>query len=307
MSGFCIYRSFGFCAHLGRFLSLTGLLAALVAETTASGPFFRGILRLSQWNILWLNSAMTISREKKLERRRERYLANREKILAKAAEYRFNNREKVRTAMKQWYAKSGAAYARQRYSRNPESILAAARKWKAKNPGYHSAKALEAYYQDIDAGRSRCRAYRAKDVERHRGRARSWSKQNPDKIRDKSRRYRARKIAATLEIFSETEIFDRDNWRCYICETEVRTDVLSYAPNRAVLDHVVALSRGGAHSRTNSRCACFPCNTMKGAHLTPNQVRERLASEHGQQTENHRPQIKAIVAADVDRRRRKES
>lgn len=219
---------------------------------------------------------MALTREEKLERRRQHYLANRERMLAEAAEYRAKNPDKVKAAHQRWYAQNSAADARERYRADPERSLAAARKWKAKNPNYHRQHALARYHGDVEAGRARCREYRSRDAERHRQRCRDWIRVNPEKGRAKAHRYRDRKIGATTEVFADLEIFERDGWKCYICHTDVVADVAAIAPNRAVLDHIIALSKGGAHSRANTACACFPCNTMKGAHLTPEQTRDRL-------------------------------
>lgn len=230
---------------------------------------------------------MALSKQEKLAKRREYYAANRDRMLCAAADYRAKNPDKVLAAHTKWYGKHGAAWARTSYHKNAAPKLAAAAKWRSANNGYHRAKALEAYYADIDAGRARCRSYRSKDVQRHRDRASKWSRENPHKIREKSHRYRARKVAATFEAFSDVEIFDRDGWKCYICDVPVRSDVVRHAHNRAVLEHVVALSKGGSHTRANVRCACFPCNTIKGANLSPEQTRERL---NRAKAANDRPQ-----------------
>lgn len=227
---------------------------------------------------------MALSRKEKLERRRLWRIANKAKILAAAAEYRAKNREKVRLAHAKWYKLNGAAWARKNYQKDPERKLSASRKWKAKNPEYHRKYALEAYYADVEVGRAKLRQRRSANIEYHRQRVSAWFKRNRDKVRDIARRRRARKMAATVEQFEELEIFDRDGWRCYICDRPVSRDLPADHPMRAVLEHVVSLARGGAHSRGNTKCACFRCNAMKGANLAPEQVRQRLGL-HGLRAE----------------------
>lgn len=79
---------------------------------------------------------------------------------------------------------------------------------------------------------------------------------------------RARKLGAPiLEVFTNTEIFERDNWTCYLCQQPVNPDADCYQPDSPTVDHVTPLSLGGEHSRANARCACFHCNSMKQAAL----------------------------------------
>lgn len=75
---------------------------------------------------------------------------------------------------------------------------------------------------------------------------------------------RARAAGAKLiEDFTSTEIFERDNWTCYLCEQPVITTPDCFNPRSATIDHVVPLSKGGQHTRANVQCACLGCNSSK--------------------------------------------
>ncbi len=76
---------------------------------------------------------------------------------------------------------------------------------------------------------------------------------DPDKNREKCRRYRARKYRVMVQPIDEAAIYDRDGHMCLYCGA---TDDLT-------LDHVVALSNGGAHSESNLVVACRSCNGGK--------------------------------------------
>lgn len=77
---------------------------------------------------------------------------------------------------------------------------------------------------------------------------------------------RARKAGApVIEAFTNTEIYERDNWTCYLCGEPVNRGADCYQPDSPTIDHVVALAVGGEHSRANVRCACFRCNSTKQA------------------------------------------
>jgi len=77
---------------------------------------------------------------------------------------------------------------------------------------------------------------------------------------------RARKVGApVIEVFSSTEIYERDGWTCYLCGSPVNRDADCYQPDSPTIDHVTPLALGGEHSRANVRCACFHCNSTKQA------------------------------------------
>lgn len=77
-------------------------------------------------------------------------------------------------------------------------------------------------------------------------------------------RRRALKAGATVETFSNSEVFARDNWTCGICSTNVDRLLAYPDPMSASLDHVVPLSLGGDHSRANTRCSHLTCNVQRG-------------------------------------------
>jgi len=77
---------------------------------------------------------------------------------------------------------------------------------------------------------------------------------------------RAKYYGVPCERFSPIEVFKRDGWRCYLCGVNTpRTARGTSADNAPELDHIVALSRGGAHSMANTACACRRCNGIKHA------------------------------------------
>lgn len=78
-------------------------------------------------------------------------------------------------------------------------------------------------------------------------------------------RRRALKRGASIgEPFTNEDIFERDRWACQLCGYVIDPEVKWPHPKSASLDHVVPLSRGGAHSRANTQLACLECNVRKG-------------------------------------------
>lgn len=127
-----------------------------------------------------------------------------------------------------------------------------AESWKARNGGR--------YYrgQTAAANNERYKAERAAGV-------RPTKRQmNPDGYAAGDQLRRAQKAGAEAEKFKPREIFDRDGWVCGICDERVLKSLRYPDPRSASLDHVVPLSRGGAHTRANTRCSHLVCNVGRG-------------------------------------------
>lgn len=88
---------------------------------------------------------------------------------------------------------------------------------------------------------------------------------NPDLARFHDHRRRALKAGASIDRFSDWEIFERDGWRCQLCGRKVNPRWRHPHPKSASLDHVVPLSGGGEHSRRNVQLAHLACNVAKKA------------------------------------------
>lgn len=75
-------------------------------------------------------------------------------------------------------------------------------------------------------------------------------------------------MAAFVEDVPPLEIFERDNWQCQIpgCiypDIPATLNVGRYDPLLASLDHIVPLSKGGKHERSNLACSHLRCNQKK--------------------------------------------
>lgn len=75
---------------------------------------------------------------------------------------------------------------------------------------------------------------------------------------------KARKRAATVEPVNTLRVFERDGWRCHLCGgLTIKARRGTYHPKAPELDHIVPLSKGGAHSYANTACAHRSCNATK--------------------------------------------
>lgn len=77
---------------------------------------------------------------------------------------------------------------------------------------------------------------------------------------DAARRRRAERFGVVIEPVNRERVMVRDNATCYMCGRKPGRSFL-------VLDHVIPLARGGAHSEENLKVACKPCNLRKGDRL----------------------------------------
>lgn len=76
---------------------------------------------------------------------------------------------------------------------------------------------------------------------------------------------RARRMNAFVEKVSIEVLAERDGCRCGICGGVVDMNLAYPDPLSRSLDHVVPLSKGGAHSYANTQLAHLRCNVSKGA------------------------------------------
>lgn len=77
---------------------------------------------------------------------------------------------------------------------------------------------------------------------------------------------RARERGLEADSIDPIKVFERDGWRCHICNKKLRrADRGSCKASAPELDHIIALADGGTHTHGNVACACRACNIAKGA------------------------------------------
>lgn len=94
----------------------------------------------------------------------------------------------------------------------------------------------------------------------------------------KAHERRARKFGAEIERVNKLKVFERDGWRCRICNIETPRALMGTKDGRAPeLDHAIPLSRGGGHTYANTQLACHDCNALK-SDMTVDELLQRLAA-----------------------------
>jgi hypothetical protein len=81
---------------------------------------------------------------------------------------------------------------------------------------------------------------------------------------------RIERYGVAYEYVNPVNVFARDGWRCQHCGCDTPKALLSNTvePNAPTLDHILPLSKGGAHSTANTQCLCRYCNGYKAADTT---------------------------------------
>lgn len=59
-------------------------------------------------------------------------------------------------------------------------------------------------------------------------------------------------------------VFERDGWRCHLCGVKtLKSKRGTDHPKAPELEHIIPISKGGAHSYQNTACSCRQCNRAK--------------------------------------------
>ena len=125
---------------------------------------------------------------------------------------------------------------------------------------------------NLERRRASAATYRAAHPEKVRAAVAAWHAAHPEKVRaavavyraahpekrrEQYHRYRARIRSQLVTPVSFEAIYERDKGRCHICGRRVKKA-------EASLDHLVPISKGGAHAPWNVALAHLNCNSRRG-------------------------------------------
>ena len=113
--------------------------------------------------------------------------------------------------------------------------------------------------------KARARAYHSRpaELEKQRVRNRAWKKANRVSCSDRQNKRNATLYTAFVEDVSLEFLFERDKGRCQFCGYKLNMDTKRPDPRTPTRDHIVPLTKGGTHERTNMQLACDVCNVRK--------------------------------------------
>lgn len=81
---------------------------------------------------------------------------------------------------------------------------------------------------------------------------------------NKAHRRREHIKAVTVEPVKVMQVYERDNWMCGLCGEPIDQELKWPHPKSVSLDHIVPISKGGAHSMGNTQASHLGCNIAKG-------------------------------------------
>jgi len=182
---------------------------------------------------------------------------NPDKIKAKSKRDRERRKEKIHAYHREWYLKNQELVKEKSklyHQLNREHRIRVNRQWLENNknkPEFKEKKTL------------RGRAHYQKNKSRIDAKNRKWVENNPGRWRSYSQHYRALKKRASINLRAiadwMSDVRSRAEIKCYYCEQEI-----VIAPRSLHFDHIVPLSKGGAHSVENLCVSCQKCNIEKG-------------------------------------------
>jgi 5-methylcytosine-specific restriction endonuclease McrA len=135
----------------------------------------------------------------------------------------------------------------------------------------HTAGQSARYHADPERHRTRIRAQRQRDIEtiREREKAR-YERDKPKRLAlAKAGAHNRRALLAQVVHepgISVEALRKRDGRKCHFCKITMSFKPVpngSYVPNRATLEHLTPISRGGSHTWVNVVLACWQCNVRK--------------------------------------------
>lgn len=146
---------------------------------------------------------------------------------------------------------------RRRREENPEAEREYARAWRAANP--HLVRKQKREWNDANRERVRTHSVEAK---------RRWKRDNPEKLKQYDLARRAAKAGANRGDVNLAALWDIQGGTCGLCDGAIDRALSWPDPMSPSVDHIVPLSKGGAHAQSNLQYAHLVCNVSKGARLT---------------------------------------
>lgn len=184
---------------------------------------------------------------------KRRRLKDPDGVRAKARAYRKENADRVNALNRAAYAKDAVGHR--------EKV----KKWRTENEELCRATARAYAAANREAARERARAWYQSNLDRARDNVRAYRVNNSDKVRAFQAERRAIVRGVGADRVSPKEIFDRDGWVCGLCLSKVKKSLRYPDPMSASMDHIVPISLGGVHRRSNLQCAHLICNVKKRA------------------------------------------
>ena len=186
--------------------------------------------------------------------------ARRARERARCETYRLTHQEGVKAYQKAYYLAHqdkkkawGKAYRLAHLEEIKASSKAYRRAHREEKRAYGRAYSKAYFLAHREEAKAYMKAYR----QAHPEEGKAYRQAHPEKHRMRKLKQRALKRGATVGPVDLAFVRVRDRMRCGICHKKVKPAELSY-------DHIVPLSKGGAHANFNLQVAHLHCNLARG-------------------------------------------
>lgn len=196
-----------------------------------------------------------------------RYLKNRESVLKTVTNYRNNNKEQIRIRKKKYAVKNNARLKANRkiyYLKNKERININSNKYQKDNRQTLTVKYRQYFEENKEKLQKQKSDWYFLNKETIKIKRRIYVKNNRNKIRSFQSQYRAKRRGVTNYKVDCEYIFKLDKYICRLCGKPTDPTVAPHHVLYPTLDHIIPISKGGAHDYDNLQCAHFGCNSSKG-------------------------------------------
>lgn len=85
--------------------------------------------------------------------------------------------------------------------------------------------------------------------------------------REKTRRSNRRKRGLAPGDYSDRQVFEKDDWICWLCHKEIQAGAAWPDPKCSTVDHMLPILYGGDDDFENARAAHWGCNRERGTQL----------------------------------------
>jgi len=155
---------------------------------------------------------------------------------------------------------------------DPEKSRTIDQRYKATHPLQLRAYNKRRYWADPEGERLRAETWREENAEANQRQQQHWRRTHRELVLEQGQRRRARKSAAPVNDFTAKEwrvLCKALGYRCVYCGERFPFTQLTQ-------DHIIPLSKGGAHTLSNILPACRSCNSRKGNRDVPTPVQPFL-------------------------------
>ena len=191
-------------------------------------------------------------------------------------QYRKDNSEKNKEYLKVYWKDNHEELVekqRQKWNKNSKKYNEKKKQYRKENPELIKEQKKISHIKHKEANNERMREYYKKNKDKIRLYIMDWQRNNPDRISNyrtnTNFKRRSKEFKVDFKPFERKELLERDNWTCKCCGIKVhdRSTGNWNTPDKAHIDHIIPISKGGNSEPSNLQILCRTCNLTKSDKL----------------------------------------